>query len=137
MVTIPKTMDFSKGMKWLDMVPTGYDWNYVNELIITLRENGRKTYLTSQIPVDMYYLLFFGLSYCLICAYFLKKLEKLSTSFIYLYLLPIIVGITDYLENFEKIKILNNSAGGQVLHRFALIPPNSKADRILALNASS
>ena len=41
MVTIPKTMEFSRGMKLLDMMPTGYDWNYVNELFNTLGENGR------------------------------------------------------------------------------------------------
>ena len=108
MVTIPKTMEFSNGMKLLDMMPIGYDWNYVNELFNTLGENGRKTYLTNQIPVDMFYPLLFGLSYCLIFAYFLKKLEKLSTSFIYLCLLPIIGGIADYLENFGIIKMLNN-----------------------------
>ena len=108
MVTIPKTMVFSNGMKLLDMIPTGYDWNYVNELFNTLGENGRKTYLTTQIPVDMFYPLLFGLSYCLIFAYFLKKLEKLNTSFIYLCLLPIIGGIADYLENFGIIKMLNN-----------------------------
>ena len=108
MVTIPKTMEFSNGMKLLDMMPTGYDWNYVNELFNTLGENGRKTYLTTQIPVDMFYPLLFGLSYCLIFAYFLKKLGKLHTSFIYLCLLPIIGGIADYLENFGIIKMLNN-----------------------------
>jgi hypothetical protein len=108
MVTIPKTMEFSNGMKLLDMMPTGYDWNYVNELFNTLGENGRKTYLTKQIPVDMFYPFFFGLSYCLIFAYFLKKLGKLSSSFIYLCLLPIIGGIADYLENFGIIKMLNN-----------------------------
>ena len=63
-------------MKLLDMMPTGYDWNYVNELFNTLGENGRKIYLTKQIPMDMFYPLLFGLSYCLIFAYFLKKLEK-------------------------------------------------------------
>ncbi len=108
MVTIPKTMEFSNGMKLLDMMPTGYDWNYVNDLFNTLGENGRKTYLTYQIPVDMFYPLLFGLSYCLIFAYFLKKLGKLNTSFIYVCLLPIIGGITDYLENFGIIKMLNN-----------------------------
>jgi hypothetical protein len=108
MVTIPKTMEFSNGMKLLDMMPVGYDWNYVNELFNTLGENGRKTYLTNQIPVDMLYPFLFGLSYCLIFAYFLKKLDKLSTSFIYLCLLPIIGGIADYLENFGIIKMLYN-----------------------------
>jgi len=108
MVTIPKTMEFSNGMKLLDMMPTGYDWNYVNELFNTLGENGRNTYLTNQLPVDMFYPFFFGLSYSLIIAYFLKKLKKLSTSLIYLCVLPIIAGIADYLENFGIIKMLNN-----------------------------
>ena len=40
-VTIPKTMEFSNGMKLLDMMPTGYDLNYVNELFNWLGENGR------------------------------------------------------------------------------------------------
>jgi hypothetical protein len=40
-VTIPKTMGFSNGMKLLDMLPTGYNRDYVNELFRTLGENGR------------------------------------------------------------------------------------------------
>lgn len=107
-VTIPKTMEFSKGMKLLDMMPTGYDWNYVNELFNALGENGREVYLKSQIPVDMIYPLLFGLTYSLIFAYFLKKLGKGSGSFNYLCLLPIIAGLADYLENFGIINMLNN-----------------------------
>jgi hypothetical protein len=64
-VTIPKTMGFSNGMKLLDMMPTGYDLNYVSELFNSLGEIGRRTYLTNQIPVDMIYPLLFGLNYCL------------------------------------------------------------------------
>ena len=108
LVSIPKTMEFSNGMRLLDMIPTGYDWNYVNELFNTLGENGRDTYLTKQVPADMFYPLLFGISYCLIFAYFLKKLDKLSIPFIYLCLLPIIGGIADYFENFGIIKMLNN-----------------------------
>jgi len=107
-VTIPKTMEFSNGMKLLDMMPAGYDLNYVSELFSSLGENGRETYLTSQIPVDMIYPLLFGLSYCLLLGYFLKKLNKLNTSFIYLCLIPIIAGIADYLENFGIIVMLKN-----------------------------
>ena len=108
MVTIPKTMEFSNGMKLLDMLPTGYDWDYVNELFTTLGDNGRKVYLKDQIPVDMIYPFLFGISYCLIFAYFLKKLKKLNTLFSYLCVLPIIAGIADYLENFGIIKMLKN-----------------------------
>jgi hypothetical protein len=37
----------------------------------------------------------------------------------------------------QQYDMFGHSAGGQVLHRFALIYPNSKADRILASNAAS
>ena len=108
MVTIPKTMGFSNGMKLLDMLPTGYNQDYVNELFRTLGENGRDIYLTNQLPVDMIYPLLFGLTYSLLLAYFLKKLNKLKHPFTYLCLLPIIAGIADYLENFGIITMLNS-----------------------------
>ncbi len=108
MVTIPKTMAFSNGMRLLDMMPTGYDFNYVNKLFSTLGKEGREAYLTSQIPIDMIYPLLFGVSYCLLMAYFLKKINKHKTPFIYLCLLPIIAGIADYIENIGIITMLNN-----------------------------
>ena len=107
-VTIPKTMGFSNGMKLLDMMPTGYDLNYVGELFNSLGEIGRETYLSYQIPVDMIYPLLFGLTYCLLLAYFLKKLNKLKSPFTYLCLIPIFAGIADYLENFGIIAMLKS-----------------------------
>ncbi|MDT0552139.1 hypothetical protein [Urechidicola vernalis] len=107
-VTIPKTMAFSNEMKLLDMMPTGYDLNYVSELFTSLGENGRLTYLTNQIPVDMIYPLLFGLSYCLLLGYFLKKLNKLYSPYIYLCIIPVIAGIADYLENIGIITLLKN-----------------------------
>lgn len=107
-VTIPKTMGFANGMKLLDMMPTGYDLSYVSKLFKALGEIGRATYLTNQLPVDMIYPLLFGLTYCLLLAYFLKKLNKFNTPYSYLCLLPIIAGISDYLENFGIIIMLNS-----------------------------
>ncbi|MBC2845079.1 hypothetical protein [Winogradskyella flava] len=107
-VTIPKTMEFSNGMQLLDMMPTGYNLNYVNELFTSLGENGRLTYLNDQIPVDMIYPLLFGLSYCLLLGYFLKKLNKLNSPYKYLCVIPIIAGIADYLENIGIIAMLKN-----------------------------
>lgn len=107
-VTIPKTMEFSKGIKLLDMMPMGYDFNYVNELFKSLGKNGREIYLTEQIPVDMIYPLLFGFSYCLLLGYFLNKINKIETPYSYLCLLPIIAGIADYFENFGIISMLNS-----------------------------
>jgi hypothetical protein len=107
-ITIPKTMTYSNGMKLLDMMPTGYNPEYINSLFEALGENGRHTYLYEQLPVDMIYPLLFGISYCLIMAYFLKKINKFDTSFFYLCLLPIVAGKADYLENFGIITMLND-----------------------------
>ena len=107
-VTIPKTMTFSNGMKLLDMMPTGYDSEYVNSLFETLGANGREVYLYNQIPIDMIYPCLFGISYCLLIAYFLKKLNQLNSAFFYICFLPIIAGIADYLENFGIINMLNS-----------------------------
>lgn len=107
-ITIPKTMNFSNGMKLLDMMPTGYDLDYVNKLFETLGEKGREIYLFNQIPIDMIYPFLFGLSYCLVFAFLLKKLDKFDTPYFYLSLLPIVAGVADYLENFGIISMLNS-----------------------------
>jgi hypothetical protein len=107
-VTIPKTMGFSNGMKLLDMMPTGYDLNYVSQLFDALGETGRDTYLTNQLPVDMIYPLLFGLTYCLLSVYLLKKVNKLNTPYTYICIIPIIAGIADYLENFGIIVMLKS-----------------------------
>ena len=108
LVTIPKTVTYSGGMKLLDMMPQGYNSEYVNELFKKLGTEGRDVYLFNQIPVDMVYPFLFAITYSLLIAYFLKKLDKLSTSFFYLCLLPIIGGIADYLENIGIITMLND-----------------------------
>ncbi|MBL4575202.1 MAG: hypothetical protein JKY51_03775 [Opitutaceae bacterium] len=108
LVTIPKVMSFSNGLKLLDMMPAGYNLEYINSLFNALGEGGRELYLYNQIPVDMIYPFLFGISNCLLLAYFLKKINKLDTSLFYLCLLPLVAGIADYFENFGIIKMLNN-----------------------------
>lgn len=107
-VTIPKTMAFSNGMKLLDMMPLGYNAEYVKTLFSTLGADGRAIYLFQQIPIDMIYPLLFGISYCLTMGYFLIKLNKFDTALFYLCLLAPIAGISDYLENIGIIVMLNS-----------------------------
>jgi hypothetical protein len=107
-ITIPVTMAFTNGMKLLDMMPLGYSEDYIQTLFSTLGKNGRAVYLFRQLPVDMIYPFFFGIGYALLIAYFLKKLNKLYSPYIYLSLLPLIAGFFDYLENFGIIAMLNN-----------------------------
>ena len=107
-VTIPKVMSFAGGMKLMDMLPSGYDFQYVNKLRGTLGEEGRALYLYRQIPADMIYPGLFGISYCILLLFFLKKLNKLNSPFIYLGVLPLIGGLFDYLENLGIIILLSN-----------------------------
>ena len=107
-ITIPMTMTFSNGMDLLDMMPAGYDSVYINTLFAALGENGRQVYLYRQLPVDMIYPFLFGVSYCLLTGYFLKRITKLSSAAFYLCFLPLIAGTADYLENFGIISMLNS-----------------------------
>lgn len=106
-VSIPKVMSFSGGMKLPDMMPAGYDSNYLNLLFTTLGEKGRDAYLFNQIPADMIYPFLFGISYCLILAYILNKLGRLESNYFYLCLLPLIAGLFDYCENAGIIFMLS------------------------------
>ena len=111
-------MVFSGGMKLLDMMPMGYDIEYVKSLFETLGEKGRDVYLSRQIPVDMIYPFLFGISYSLLIAFFLKKIDKLNSVLFFLCWLPVIAGIADYLENFGIILMLNsypNTASNSVI----------------------
>ncbi|MBL4643191.1 MAG: hypothetical protein JKY44_06330 [Flavobacteriaceae bacterium] len=107
-ITIPNTMRFSNDYRLLDMMPLGYDLTYVNTLFDALGKIGRETYLTNQIPVDMLYPFLFGLTYSLLLAYLLKKLNKGSTRTIFLCLIPVLAGVADYLENFGIILLIQN-----------------------------
>ena len=107
-ITIPKVMDFSGELKLLDMMPTGYDLDYINALFSALGEKGRETYLYQQIPVDMIYPFLFGISNSLILAFFLNKMGKLDSVFFYFSLLPLIAGMADYLENIGIVLMLTS-----------------------------
>ena len=107
-VTIPNVMNYAGGMRLLDMMPTGYSLEYVSSLLNALGEQGRHAYLYNQIPVDMVYPFLFGISYCLILAYFINKLGKLESSLFYLCLLPLLAGLFDYFENLGIIALLNS-----------------------------
>lgn len=107
MITIPKVMSYNGGMKILDSIPTGYDFEYVNSLLNALGSKGRHAYLYYQLPIDMIYPLLFGITYSLILAYILNKLGKLETHLFYFCGFPALTGLCDYLENVSIITILN------------------------------
>ncbi len=106
-ITMPKVIQFTSGMKILDLMPGGYDFEYVNTLFRTLGEEGRYNYLYIQIPADMVYPLLFTISSCLLIAFLLNKLQQFRNPFIYICIFPVISGIADYSENTGVIFMLN------------------------------
>ena len=111
LVTIPKVMSFSEGMKLLDMMPGGYGPDYVLSLFETLGEEGRRVYLWNQIPLDMFYPGLFGIAYSLLLVYILRIWLRKESKWFFLSLLPIAGGLFDYLENIGIILMLNSYPG--------------------------
>ncbi len=105
--TIPKTAAFANDMKLLDMMPGGYNFDYVKTLFTELGDEGRHAYLFTQIPLDLIYPALFAFGYSLLLAFFLKKLQKQNSPLIYLCWLPFIGGTADYLENIGIIYLLS------------------------------
>lgn len=108
LVTIPKVMSFADGMKLLDVIPFGYETEYVRQLFDSLGENGRNAYLTRQLPLDMIYPGLFAVCYSLITVYLLTKMDKFQGWIVNLAFLPVVVGLADYLENAGIITMLLN-----------------------------
>lgn len=107
-VTIPELTKYTGGIKILDMMPTGYDTHYVNSLFNALGVLGREYYLYRQLPLDLIYPALFGISSCLVLAYFLNRLGKFEGKLFYLCLLPLFSGLFDYGENFGIINLLRS-----------------------------
>lgn len=107
-VTIPHLHKITAGIRILDMMPAGYDFQYVVQLMEALGEAGRHYYLFTQIPIDLVFPFVFALSNYMIMVWFLKKIGKLDTLWHLVCYLPFFAGIFDYAENFSIISLLNN-----------------------------
>lgn len=105
-VSIPMVMQFSNGIRVLDMLPGGYDFPYVNALFDILGEEGRHAYLYKQLPADLIYPALFAISTSLLLAFFLKKLKKQNSAMLNLVYLPVFGGLADYAENIGTIRLL-------------------------------
>lgn len=97
--SIPKVMEYTNGMKILDLIPMGYNSEYAQKLFETLGKTGRNIYLWEQIPLDMIYPILFAITFSLFLALVLKKAFSQEKNLQKLCILPAIAGLFDYLEN--------------------------------------
>ncbi|PKV66444.1 hypothetical protein [Pontibacter ramchanderi] len=106
--TIEHLVFLADGYKPLDMLPLGYNPEYVIALLSKLGVSGRDYYLTRQLPLDFLYPAFFAITYSLLFAYLLKKINKLDTKYFYVSYLPLLAGAADYVENLFIIYFLKS-----------------------------
>ena len=105
--TIPQTTAFANGMSILDLKPLGYDLNYVYQLFAQLGDAGRMYYHKTQLAVDFIYPLLFIVSYTALAIYITGKLKTPYKLFKWLYWLPLVAGLGDYVENLFIYNMLN------------------------------
>ena len=101
-------MEYAGGMKLLDLMPSGYSDSYVRQLFDALGEEGRRAYLTRQLPVDMVYPLLFAISYSFLLSFIMRKTFDPTHWIHWLSLLPVVAGLFDYLENCGIIIMLSS-----------------------------
>ena len=106
LITLPHLRDAAGGMYPLDMRPLGYDSTYISSLFDALGDDGRRYYLTKQLPLDMLYPGLFALTYTLSIATLQTALRWDSRPNRILRLAPVLTGVFDYLENFTALLLL-------------------------------
>lgn len=105
--SIPKILEYSNGMKILDLMPTGYNAEYTQKLFETLGERGREIYLFQQIPLDLIYPGLFAISFSLLLTFIFRKSFSKENIIQKTTILPIFAGFFDYMENFGIIIMLS------------------------------
>ena len=110
LITLPHLRDAAGGMYPLDMRPLGYDSTYISSLFDALGDDGRRYYLTKQLPLDMLYPGLFALTYTLSIATLQTALRWDSRPNRILRLAPVLTGVFDYLENFTALPALCSAA---------------------------
>ena len=104
--TIPQVMRHASGMNLFDLSPTGYSFEYANELLGLLGRTGRDLYLYTQLPLDFIYPGLFAISCCLLLSWLLLKTQDTSSKMFYFCFIPVMAGVFDYLENICVIRLL-------------------------------
>ena len=106
LVTIPHLREAAGGINPLDMLPLGYDKEYVTTLFDDLGDQGRAYYLSTQLPLDMIYPGLFALTYTLSIATLQTALRWDSRPHRLLRVLPVAGALFDYLENINTFILL-------------------------------
>lgn len=106
--TIPNIVAYAPDMVLFDLSPLGYSYEYSNNLLLTLGDEGRDLYLYTQLPLDFIYPALFSVSCSLFLSWLLSKSQQQDSKLHSLALIPLLAGLFDYFENICIIRILSS-----------------------------
>lgn len=102
---VPRLMEQADGMGLLDNT-FGYTPQRVYTLFDTLGANGRQLYGTYLLAFDFLYPILFAVTNSIVLAYLLESLFGPKRSFVFLYLLPFVALLFDFVENLSLLALL-------------------------------
>jgi hypothetical protein len=106
--SIPAVTAFAPELLLFDLSPAGYSFDYANELLKALGEEGRNLYLSTQLPLDFIYPGLFSVTYSLLLVWIFGKTFSANSKVYNFALVPFIAGLFDYFENVSIIKMINS-----------------------------
>ena len=98
-VTLAHLSALAGGQPVFDMMPAGYGLTYAGALLDSLGEEGRRYYLTRQIPLDLIYPILFAVSFWALSNWLALRITRYARFFRAIGYIPIVAGAFDYVEN--------------------------------------
>lgn len=84
-----------------------YDAAEIKDFFTKIQEEGREEHRFATGVVDMIFPFAYGILFTLLSAFFLKKMAGPNSKWMYLSLVPILLMIVDYIENFNTLEMLD------------------------------
>ena len=83
-----------------------YTLEEINDFFTKIKAEGRQIHQHATGVVDMIFPFVYGLLFILLSAFFLKKITRPDSNWMYLSLLPILLMLVDFKENFNTLNLL-------------------------------
>lgn len=83
-----------------------YSVDDIQELFIKLKPEGRAIHQKLTNKTDMIFPLAYGLLFILVIAFFIKNIFGRKSKLLYLSLIPLLLMVVDYMENFNTLTML-------------------------------
>jgi len=106
LVTIPRVQSYVPDTALFDLSPTGYTHSQALTLLESLGHDGRNAYLFPQLALDFVYPGLFAICFSLMLIWVYSNRVRSDSKFLYLAMLPVLGGVSDYAENILIIRMI-------------------------------